>query len=108
MSEISRLKKTVNCIIHAYRDEGYISYAAHERPRTMTGVQDMNIPYAFRTATEVGAAAVVPAKVSAIERRLAKRQLNSHVVAQKPRLCEANKAHPSNIDEATEAAEFPI
>lgn len=91
---MGRSNKTVNRIIQAYRDEGRISDAPH-KPRATPAAQDVDILYAaqvspFSTAKEIGAGAGVPASVSKIK-RLAEGKLKSHVVAQKPRLSEANK-----------------
>ncbi|KAH7936964.1 hypothetical protein HPB49_006668 [Dermacentor silvarum] len=105
-----RSNKTVNHIIQAYRDEGRISDAPHKwHPRATSAAQDMAILDAgqaspFSTAKEIGATAGVSASVSTIKRRLAPGKLKSHVVAQKPRVSEANKTVSLNF--ATEHASW--
>ncbi|XP_075530153.1 uncharacterized protein LOC142563485 [Dermacentor variabilis] len=89
---------TVNRIVQAYRDEGRITDAPHERrPRATSADQDLQIVAAvnekpFLNAKEVRSTlALEHVSDSTVRRRLREAALRSRIAAQKPLLTVANK-----------------
>ncbi|KAH9365745.1 hypothetical protein HPB48_008061 [Haemaphysalis longicornis] len=89
---------TVNRIIQAYRNEGRICDAPHDRrPRVTSAIEDevlVAAAYAnpFGTAQQHAQLAGVSASLSTVKRRLAEAGLRSRVAVQKPLLSDDNKA----------------
>ncbi|KAH9373032.1 hypothetical protein HPB48_016695 [Haemaphysalis longicornis] len=92
-----RSMNTVNRIIQAYRNEGRICDAPHDRrPRVTSAIEDevlVAAAYAnpFGTAQQHAHLAGVSASLTTLKRRLAEAGLRSRVV-QKPLLSDYNKA----------------
>ncbi|KAH9365241.1 hypothetical protein HPB48_018531 [Haemaphysalis longicornis] len=88
----------VNRIIQAYRNEGRICDAPHDRrPRVTSAIEDkvlVAVAYAnsFGTAQHHAQLAGVSASLTTVKRKLAEAGLRSRVAVQKPLLSDDNKA----------------